>query len=228
MCDLSTDSDLFCPTLIEGRQSFEQKWLGTKDNETTLTLESWIESKSPDNIWGDFILQMDIEGNEYNVLQNASSELISRFRIIAIELHYLEVFEDNRRIIHLLGNLAARSVIPLYQKIGSSIPPGYMKRALKLDETGLAFAPYLLPNILHKISRTHSCVHAHPNNTQGDFIESSTGMNIPRVLEITFLRKDRLNESSENSWKPELPHRLDVTNDHNAPPIYLNKNWLNN
>lgn len=226
MCDFSTDEDLFKTLLVNNKQTFEKKWVGTTNNDSTLTLESWVNSKAPNCDSGDFILQMDIEGNEYQVLRHATSELISKFRIIILELHYLEVFESKNRVQHLLGSIAAKTVVPLYQKVGGLLPASYIKRALKLDEAGLSYSPYLLPDVLLKLSKTHSCVHAHPNNTEGEFLEPSTGMNVPRVLEVTFLRKDRIEITARKREVPQIPHPLDIINVSGAPPVYLNKEWL--
>lgn len=44
---------------------------------------------------GDLILQMDIEGDEYEVLNEISEECLSRFRIIIIEFHNLERWRNN-------------------------------------------------------------------------------------------------------------------------------------
>jgi len=43
---------------------------------------------------GDLILQMDIEGAEWSVLLNASEAILDRFRIVVLELHYLEHMRD--------------------------------------------------------------------------------------------------------------------------------------
>ncbi|PGH39140.1 MAG: methyltransferase [Candidatus Nephrothrix sp. EaCA] len=51
-------------------------------------MESWVNRNHADS--SDLILQMDIEGNEYEVISHASQELLTRFRIIAIEFHELD------------------------------------------------------------------------------------------------------------------------------------------
>ena len=67
---------------------FEKKYLGCKNNEMFMTLESWIKSKAPNK--NDFILQMDIEGAEYPVICDTSSETLDKFRILVIEFHGLD------------------------------------------------------------------------------------------------------------------------------------------
>jgi hypothetical protein len=66
--------------------SFEPVFLGTFDAEGTTTLGRWVERHAPAGS-GDLILQMDIEGAEYGVIDNAASELLRRFRILVIEFH---------------------------------------------------------------------------------------------------------------------------------------------
>ena len=39
---------------------------------------------------GDLLLQMDIEGAEYGVIDNAERSLLRRFRIVVIEFHHLD------------------------------------------------------------------------------------------------------------------------------------------
>ena len=35
------------------------------------------------------------------------------------------------------------------------------------------------------------CVHAHPNNCEGEFRVTDSDLNLPKVHELTFLRRDR-------------------------------------
>lgn len=80
---------------------------------------------------------------------------------------------------------------------------------------------------LSRLNRTHVCVHAHPNNCSGEFHDNSTGLNIPHVLEITLIRRDRL-VPGRPLILPSLPHRLDIPFNvvHNLP-LHLNHAWLN-
>lgn len=70
-----------------------------------------------------------------------------------------------------------------------------------------------------KILQTHSCVHIHPNNFCGSFTKD--GLEIPRVMEFTFLRRDRISHSSP---KRAFPHPLDVDNS-NYPTLVLPPCW---
>lgn len=78
----------------------------------------------------------------------------------------------------------------------------------------------LLPT-LHKLSRHFDCVHAHANNCCGTTYIA--GIDVPNVIEITYLRKD----SNDMSVPVTLPHPLDVVNVPSNPPIILGRPWTN-
>ncbi len=69
---------------------FLKKFLGLIQTENTITLEEWVGSSISDPD-AELLLQMDIEGAEYEVLLGISEDLIKRFRIIAIEFHSLKL-----------------------------------------------------------------------------------------------------------------------------------------
>lgn len=88
-------------------ESFEPVYLGTYDDTGTTTLGSWVARHSPDDA-GDLLLQMDIEGAEYGVIDNADRSLLRRFRILVIEFHHLDAIGQPfvcRRIGEALGKL---------------------------------------------------------------------------------------------------------------------------
>ena len=68
---------------------FLKKHIGCVNTSDFITMESWINScflKEEE----DLLLQMDIEGAEYNALFSLSDSLLKRFRILVIEFHSLE------------------------------------------------------------------------------------------------------------------------------------------
>lgn len=73
--------------------------------------------------------------------------------------------------------------------------------------------------VFNKILKSHYCVHIHPNNCNG--VERLKGIEIPRVAEFSFIRKDRATVVGKVS---KLPHELDRDNTSNSP-IYLTKLW---
>jgi hypothetical protein len=184
MCDYSSDLDSFATPLINGMQTFEKKWLDIDSGVNSISLEDWVQKYSP-NLHDDLILQMDIEGAEYRNILAASITLLTRFRIIVIELHGLDAFSDPE----LLG----KEIGPLVQKLDA----------------------------------THICVHAHPNNCCGEMLDEDSGMNIPKVIELTYLRRDRFTGDSRMYYQPQLPNPLDIAcNTNHLPCIHLNEKWL--
>lgn len=69
--------------------NFERRFLGSVDDDVFTTLESWVTRHAdPDD--NDLLLQMDIEGAEYDVLIDTPLELLRRFRVIVIEFHSMD------------------------------------------------------------------------------------------------------------------------------------------
>ena len=68
---------------------FERVFLGAHSKDGFVSLDDWVLRNAPKNRDRDFILQMDIEGAEYEVISNASRETLQSFRIIVIEFHNL-------------------------------------------------------------------------------------------------------------------------------------------
>jgi hypothetical protein len=75
------------PPVPHALLDFEKKFLGQQEDDVFMTLESWVRRKAPSG--DDMILQMDIEGAEYGVIFDTSSETLKRFRVIVIEFHRL-------------------------------------------------------------------------------------------------------------------------------------------
>lgn len=86
MVDFSSEESEFSPPLDRTNQTFLKKWLGSVGGVDTITLDEWVNSKEGVDS-GDLLLQMDIEGSEYEVLDAVSTYVLERFRIIVFELH---------------------------------------------------------------------------------------------------------------------------------------------
>jgi hypothetical protein len=156
---------------------FEKLYLGTStDGKKFIRLDDWLAAK---NCTGDLVLQMDIEGAEYSVLEDANRETLKRFRIIVIEFHNIDEW------------LTSQDKLTTFRSI--------------VDKLIQDFVP----------------VHVHPNNCCG--IKHYGGLQIPRVLEFTFLRKDRF--AVESRYEASLPNKLDVDNVPSNKPIKLTRNW---
>ena len=74
--------------------TFDKKYLGANDTDVSFTLKSWI-GKYLKDCDVPLLLQMDIEGNEYEVLLNTPTEVLASFRILVIEFHHLHRMFDS-------------------------------------------------------------------------------------------------------------------------------------
>lgn len=72
---------------------------------------------------------------------------------------------------------------------------------------------------LQKLARYFDCVHAHANNCCGTTLIA--GIDVPNVIEITYLRKD----CNAPIHKPILPHPLDILNVLSKPAVLLGNPW---
>lgn len=154
---------------------FTKKFVGAFSDDDFMTLDGWVAS-SPGSTDSDLLLQIDIEGYEYEVFLSTSESLLSRFRIIVAEFHGLEQLWNKP-----FFDLARRA--------------------------------------FDKILRHHTCVHVHPNNCCG--VLKKDGLEIPSIMEFTFLRNDRIGSVTPRT---KFPHPLDVDNTGNAA-IVLPECW---
>jgi hypothetical protein len=78
--------------------------------------------------------------------------------------------------------------------------------------------------IMRKLARQFTCCHVHGNNCCGT-TDFGDGWNVPRVLELTFLRNDRVRASDA---KLLIPNPMDDLNMRRNPPIHMDGPWLRN
>ncbi|MEO1564265.1 MAG: FkbM family methyltransferase [Pseudomonadota bacterium] len=71
---------------------FEKRFLGSRTDGIYMTLSDWMARKLPAS--GEAILQMDIEGAEYEVLTYEPAETLSRFAVILVEFHTWRQFRN--------------------------------------------------------------------------------------------------------------------------------------
>jgi len=69
--------------------NFTKKYIGITSNEDFITMDKWVNYEFL-NTKDDLLLQMDIEGYEYEVLLGISENLLRCFRIMVIEVHDLK------------------------------------------------------------------------------------------------------------------------------------------
>lgn len=148
------------PELQAHTFTFDRKFIGISNDEQFLTLQEWVESQVVPQ--GDYLLQMDIEGAEYEAFLNCSDQFLDRFRVICIELHHICEWWN----------------------------PRFFQFASKA---------------LGQITKTHDCVHIHPNNSAS--IKRIGNLELPNVMELTFLRKDRMKGVG---YCVDFPHPLDA------------------
>ena len=137
------DKSVDCPAEEHERFQFLKKFIGARTDDDFITLDDWVES-SVTNSKSELILQIDIEGYEYEVFLSVAKSLMQRFRIIIAEFHRLDQLWNE----------------PFFSIASSTFD---------------------------KILQTHTCVHIHPNNCCGSLKQE--GIDLPRVMEFTFLKK---------------------------------------
>ncbi len=114
MADFSIEK----PRIDHPKFHFTKKFLGADDLGSFMTLDTWSRRELPGDESADLLLQMDIEGFEYDVLLALSRLLLDRYRIIVIEFHQLDrmfdryFFNQLNRIFNKL--LANHSVIHIH------------------------------------------------------------------------------------------------------------------
>jgi len=96
------------PAESHERFHFTRKHLGVTTNDEMMTLDDWVSSSHPGT--DDLLLQIDIEGAEYEVFLGASDALMRRFRIIVAEFHSLDQFWNEP-----FFNIASRAFHKLLQ-----------------------------------------------------------------------------------------------------------------
>jgi len=172
LADYSVDS----PPVSRPEFTFDKKFLGATDRAMFFTLATW-KDKYLKNYTGDLILQMDIEGYEYEVILSTPEDLLKQFRIIVIEFHFLDRVFDR-------------------------------------------FTFGIILSCFDKLLQYFHVAHIHPNNRSGSVRRGN--VEVPRMIEFTFLNKNRI-----SSTHPQcvFPHKLDIDNVTEMPPLRLPKCW---
>lgn len=82
------DNSVDAPALVHKNFNFIKKHIGVTSNADTITLDDWIKPNL--TAQQEFLMQMDIEGEEYFSLLSLSNDLLKRCRILSIEFHDLQ------------------------------------------------------------------------------------------------------------------------------------------
>mgnify|MGYP003639845244 CR=1 FL=1 len=173
MADYSVDH----PPISHDLFHFEKKFLGNVNDDKFMRLEDWVNKNVSENDSSDLLLQMDIEGAEYQILVDTPRNTLNKFRIIAVEFHLLDTIFNKSAFI-------------------------------------------MMDAIFDKLNQNYTIAHIHPNNSRPILKKGS--VEIPELLEITFLRNDRvLNDGKQLTF----PHPLDDQCVEKRPPRHLPKCW---
>lgn len=95
----------------------------------------------------------------------------------------------------------------------------------KLRDAGVlkqVFEPFLA-----HLGRMFTCIHAHPNNCCGQWKVPHSDVHVPRVMELTLIRNDRLAGTRTGACFPVMiPHPLDIVNVKRRDPLFLDEYWF--
>ena len=96
------DASVAAPPFENKDFHFVRKFLGAESKGDFITLSDWM-GVSVSNDERGLLLQMDIEGGEYDVLTSESSALLARFSVMIIEFHYWHLIFDELFLERLNG-----------------------------------------------------------------------------------------------------------------------------
>jgi len=130
MADASVDG----PVSNHENYFFTKKFISSLDNYDYMSIDKWVENSDISDS-SDLILQMDIEGYEYETIYSMSRNNINKFRIILIEFHHLDMlwdkfyFEKFKNTFlkllqtHYVVHIHPNNCCKVYKRGGISIPP---------------------------------------------------------------------------------------------------------
>ena len=88
------DKSVQQPAEVHNRFNFTNKFIGVTSNDDFMTMDNWVATSLAES-QSDLLLQIDIEGYEYEVFLSISDNLMRRFRIIVAEFHQLKQLWNN-------------------------------------------------------------------------------------------------------------------------------------
>lgn len=88
------DASVEGPLQNHSNFNFTKKYIGAVNNHEFMSIEKWVDSAelSQDS---DLMLQMDIEGYEYEAIYSIPDAIMKRFRVIIIEFHQMDMLFNN-------------------------------------------------------------------------------------------------------------------------------------
>jgi hypothetical protein len=97
------DASVSSPPLSDENFTFVKKFLGSRSVGEFITLSDWMKDCIEDDE-KDKILQMDIEGGEYDVLTFETGETLAKFSSMVIEFHGLQNIFD-RHFLQMISSI---------------------------------------------------------------------------------------------------------------------------
>jgi hypothetical protein len=147
---------------------FTNKYVGVTTNNDFMTVDDWVVSSLPGS-QSDLILQIDIEGYEYETFLSMSDSLINRFRVIVAEFHDLDqlwnrpFFQVASRAFekilqtHTCVHIHPNNALPPLNKDGLSLPPAaeftFLRNDRVLNPSYATVFPH--PLDIDNTNRTH-------------------------------------------------------------------------
>jgi len=89
--------------------NFEKKFLGPISNDNYISLKDWLVSKIDYENEKDIILQLDVEGDEYDIINSIDLETLKKIRILLIEFHNMHYILDEFYYIKILKTFSLLS-----------------------------------------------------------------------------------------------------------------------
>jgi len=142
------DASVSGPPISHPKLRFDPLFLGPKTKGKYISLDDWVARHATSK--GDLMLQMDIEGAEYDVFSAASDDVLSRFRIVLVEFHrfhlclragpYKRIFNTLEKLhksyvpVHIHPNNARPSVRYGDYVVPRTIEISYLRRDRIKDE----------------------------------------------------------------------------------------------
>lgn len=137
------DASVEAPPGLPESAVFDPLFLGPRTEGAFISLDDWVARYAPEAT--NLLLQMDIEGAEYEVLAAASDETLGRFRIALIEFHkiYHLLRADKSPIIEaalekmskhfVVAHIHANNAQPPVEAAGFVLPPVFEVTFLRRD-----------------------------------------------------------------------------------------------
>lgn len=94
---------------------------------------------------------------------------------------------------------------------------------IEFHSMSMLYDPYteqIIIDVIERLLATHHIVHNHPNNAM--WMNRQDGVDVPEVIEVTFLRKDR---ATPTGFVNQFPHALDVINNPLKVNLVLPDAW---